>query len=87
MKRWKIDHVETAGFGAHNSHHPSMATKSTAAAVTVTRDKQFLVFLFCNISEVNFLHAKWRFWFYTYQAIWPDVVKSAIHVVPLLPSF
>jgi hypothetical protein len=37
-------------------------TKSTTATKMVTRIKRFVVFLFYKISEVDFLHAKWRFW-------------------------
>lgn len=37
-------------------------TKNTAATKMATRMKRFVVFLFYKISEVNFLHAKWRFW-------------------------
>jgi hypothetical protein len=50
----KNGHVDTAGFVAHNPPE----TKNTAATATVTRDKRLVVFLFHNISEVNFLHAK-----------------------------
>jgi hypothetical protein len=85
MKRWKIEHVDTAGFGAHKPPPPPhRETKNTAATATVTRDKQFVAFLFYKISEVNFFTREMTF---LILYVSTDIVTSVIHVVPLDPLF